>query len=515
MNVFNELPNAQKIDLLTKWLTYADIACLDSATCSTNLRKELHHVLSSPDCYFNSPLTINDQDAAAWIIERQIKLRVESLTYNFMKNCSDRTLLLECTGSSIKSLKLLPGWIYDSSDSDENGEDDQVPFDIICYDICRTCTNLSELSLSSAKLDGVLSLFIHNNKNLQKLHFSSSTNVTSSILAACSSSTSLQVLSLVACTYSSAVPFVCSGTSFCAELRITSVLFDDAQLCNMCQCFPIVQHLELKLISGDSLALIATHCCNVRRGIFHLQTAPTSADMYKIATTWENIVVLQIRCAVEFLPNTTLPIIMHCPRLQHLRLDSSTDSWPFCYYQVKDLAASKDSSDLSELHVPMLSETELHQIARCCKQAHTLAIYHTAPTQLVAGCAEFALQHIALSSITHLTLKNITNLTESHLLPVCNLLLFRLHNVGVLSDHAITTVVAKSPLLRALYIENCEGITPDILLPIIKSCHTLRSVRYQARGFNIGQYNPPPAVKILLQVVKESYPHLKYFYVSF
>jgi len=502
MNVFNELPTTQQIDLLTKWLTYADIACLDSATCSTNLRKELHLILSSPDCSFCSRLTVDDQKLGTWISERQIKLRVVHLTYNLMKNSSDRTPLLECIGKFIENLEL--SW--------KRYKAGPFPFDEIFCDICRTCSNLIDLTIADATIDGVLSLFIHNNKNLRKLRLDSCTNITNSILVACCSSASLRVLHLDDCTYSSTVPFVCPKVfSLCAELHISSVLLDDAQLCSLCRCFPVVEHLVLNLRSGSNLAVIASQCVGVQKGVIKLQSAPTVADVCNIATSWADIAVLDLDCVEDFPANTVLSILMRCVQLQYLCLvNNSAGGSPWCHYEAAENILSDSGSQLLELHTPFLSEVELQYVVMHCKGVHTLSISHTEPAQLVAGSAELALECIGDSSITSVSLENITNLTGSHLLHLRNLHELFLRNVGRFTDNEVTTAVAYSPQLHTIHIANCPGVTYRVVLPILRSCFTLRSVTYLASD----DFTFPPAVRMLQEVVLELYPHLEEFTVS-
>ena len=190
--MLSELPATQQIELFTKWLSYFDIACLDSATCSTSHRTELHKVLSMSECYFEEQMTIYSSAAATWIMKRNLNLRDVELTYGFLMSNSDRTALLGCIGKSIKTLELSWGW-------DDPYEEETLPYDEICFDICRKCPNLEAIKIQDATLDGVLSLFIANSKNLRELSLRSCTNITNCILAACCSSTSLRALHINDC----------------------------------------------------------------------------------------------------------------------------------------------------------------------------------------------------------------------------------------------------------------------------------------------------------------------------
>lgn len=518
MNVFSDLPVTQQIDILTKWLSYRDVARLDSAICSDKHRTEFLSVLSSPSCHFGNDFKVTRSSVATWITKRSLKLRCVELFKHTLLNNSGRTALLECMGNYIKILNLMGNYEY-ISDVIVSIDNDRISCDEICFDIGRFCPNLTDICIEGVALDGTLSLLIHHSFHLRTVRLTSCTDIKNSILAACCLSKSLRGLRLEDCTNGDTVFFECSGRSLCTELHITSLLFDAIKLCNLCRCFPLVLYLELMLTSGDSLALIATHCGSVERGVFYLQAAPTGADMHKISTTWSKIKVLQIGCAVEFLPETALPILTHCLSLQYLRLHNqhTDDGWATCDYTTESVSNATDTYGLTELHTTALSKLELQRVVRYCTRVHTLCIEHTEQSLLQFGSAEVALYYMIDSGITHLTLRNVWNLSDNHMISLCHLESLKLCSLGtkqLLTNSTITTIVSQSPALHTLHIENCPGITSAVLLPTLKSCLTLRSVVYHAKTMSYDdEYTEP--VRMLCEVVRELYPHLTRFKVSF
>lgn len=228
MNVFHDLPTAKQIDLLSDWLSYSDVANLDSATCCSAYRSELLRILSSHECRFSEFQIFDDLCMVNWFIGRKLRLKTVKMTLLFLSNITARKALLETIGSCVKHLDL---------DCDSQF-DIHLLLDEIFFDVGRTCSALRSLYVQDADLDGTFSLLIHNNPHLRELKLEYCDKIPHSALNACCLSPNLRWLQLFLCTFNNCdEPFLGSGNSPCTLLRIENDILLDALTDNLCKRF--------------------------------------------------------------------------------------------------------------------------------------------------------------------------------------------------------------------------------------------------------------------------------------
>jgi len=242
MNVFFSIPHVQQLELLNHWLCVDDVVALDSATCNRQIRPELLAVLASRECVlnrFDCP-----EEADSWVLRRNIKFYELDLEYEFLNNNERRDRFLRYYGPHIKSLCICMGAM------DDNGDElDPLPMDIIFYEVSQYCPFLRRLFMNVGIPEGSLALLIAHSKHLRELIFESCYDISSGILKAICSSSSLQTLVFKFYTSFSnnAFQFVASGCPTLTKLGIHEVDITSDQLAQLTKYMPNLKHVRVKV----------------------------------------------------------------------------------------------------------------------------------------------------------------------------------------------------------------------------------------------------------------------------
>jgi len=289
---------------------------------------------------------------------------------------------------------------------------------------------------------------------------------------------------------------------------------------NLCKRFVHLIDLEIKLHDGSQLANIAANCVHVRRStLFIVNEPPTLADVITIARSWSALEMMFIVCNTLLVKGTLLTLLTHCLRLQSFRkVQPGIRSWLAYKYPVREMHSSRDVSHLSCVYVDALHEHELVYIAQQCRNMRSLSIARTANSALSQGCAEFALQHIASSTIATLCLQNSANFAGAHLQSLNTLRDLQLRSMGsvsLLTDGDIISLARRSRSLVALVIETCPGITHSVVLPVLDSCPSLRHFTFHTKPLTERVNSPPLANALLEQAVRKLYPQLRTLRITY
>jgi len=534
MNVLFSIPEAQQLDLLNHWLGLDDILSLDSAVCSRKERSELLTLLASPGCVFGQ--FDCPEEADAWVLQRNIKFRALDIGYKFLIDEERRRRFLQHYGPYIKSLDIGLRTLVDQ---------DPLRMDAVFIEVAQFCPLLARLFIDEGTLYEGQSLaqLIDNSKHLQELIFESCYDISSGILRAICSSSSLQTLMfkhqtefntfLVGASEDAFPIEAASGCPALTYLVIYDVDLDSDQLHQFTQHMPHLVRANVDVVSGDDLVILARNCPNVLEARIRINESFDETHARIAASHWTAIRLLYVIIRDETNPmrqavcdgQTMLVFVEQCLSLLELRLASEDTKLIGDHKLDMSEITTETGSQLLKLTVPCLTETDLIRVLQLCKELYTLHIHN--PDEFAwhdesIEPAEHHLHHLNGTSVIALHLTNCFNLQPSHLQQLRTLEKLVLRTVGIKkppNNKQVIAALAQNTSLNTLVAHDSVYVTVRDLYPILKVCPQLSCVLCSEYLYPSPYYPPIEPVpfstkeKAMMVEARKKFPQLRTFEV--
>jgi len=506
-----------------------------------------------------------------WIVARSCRFTKLLLRNQTCADAVVREKVLKCTGSTLQVLELCHDDEIDSVDPRP-----ELPMDDIYFDIAMYCPLIREFFLWEEKVTGNLNLLIFKCAHLKHLELEKCRSIGNSTIKAICNAPHLHTLALSEASFESDTTHYSSYTSSSLrKLFADCAQLSGEGFVRLVGCFPFITSLCLGPIQGTHLVTVAQQCVHVKDANIRLEDSLSDDDARALCTHWASIELLQLRsehsdraaCSEQ----AVLLLLKGCGALLKLsvcRLDAPRSEEHLYYskrrnrnmsptssnnslsslpsntnsnttttstvahtslspYALPTATTSNTPSNVTDLFVDSLTQAHLNVVLALCPRLNTLAIRHhskiTLPrndinTHNTNGAAEYVLHLLNTSAVRKLHLSHIHSLSHSDLLPLINLQELQLAHIGKrVTNDTILKVVQNNPNLNRISLYQCQGLSGShLILPLLQLCpklHTFDYDEYRKSGQMPIAFSPP--VRLLIDVVLYSFPHVKCFAVRF